>query len=117
MNNVVISFFKENKISYRINDDRTITYPCFYCKREATITPVRTHFICNGCKKTGTLVHLIKFLKEQDSSIIEEIQYADIYDEKKELKEMTNLLRKLGDDSIALAIKEKVFRILENKKI
>lgn len=117
MNNVVISFFKENKIAYKINNNSTITYPCFYCGGESTISLVRTYFSCNKCKKTGTLAHLIRFLEENDSSRIKRIQQADIYDEDREIRELINLLNKLDNESLAFAIKEKVYKILERKKI
>lgn len=115
MNNVVISFFKENQIQYKINKDRcTCTYPCFFCGGQATITLKRTYFVCNHCHRTGTLVHLIKFIEEQPSLMIEKIQQAEFYDEDKEIKELTKLLGKLGNATLADSIKKKVLRLLEN---
>lgn len=115
MNNIVISFFKENQIQYHINKDCfTITYPCFFCGGHATITLKRTYFVCNECGERGSLVHLIKFLEEEPSSI-ERIQKAEIYDEDRELKELAHLLNKLNDATLANSIKKTVLRLVEKK--
>ncbi len=116
MNNVIFSFFKKHNIPYRINrSDNTAIFPCFHCHEETTISIIRTRWYCKNCKHYGSLINLIKFINSNELNSIKDIQAIKIYNEKEEIEDIKKMLTKIEDSQVALAIQEKLFRILDKR--
>ncbi|MGX9134970.1 hypothetical protein ACWV26_11420 [Rummeliibacillus sp. JY-2-4R] len=118
MNNVILSFFKQYNIPYKINrSNNTVIYPCFHCHVETTISIIRTRWHCNNCEHSGTLIHLIKFIKDNELNTIKDIQkIKKIYDEKKEIEDIQKILIKIENSQLAKELQEKVFRVLNKRQ-
>lgn len=116
MNNVIFSFFKNHNIPYKINrSDNTVIFPCFHCHEETTISIIRTRWHCKNCNHYGSLIHLIKFINNNALKTIKDIQSIKIYNEKKEIEDIQKMLTKIEDSQVAIAIQEKLFRILDKR--
>lgn len=116
MNNVVLSFFKKHSIPYRIKrNDNNVIFPCFHCHEETTISIIRTRWHCNNCSHSGSLIHLIKYIEINALNTIKEIQTINIYNEKREIKDIQKMLEKIEDSQVAIAIQEKLFKILDKR--
>lgn len=88
---MILSFFKENKIDYiYFYEDQTLTFPCYNCFEEASMCLISTNWKCESCKQTGTLLHIIKHLKEENI-----IEKAKIFNPKSELTHVSKVLYRI----------------------
>lgn len=77
--NVILSFFKENKVDYSLNIvQQIVKFPCLYCGSTVEMCTLTTYWNCDFCNENGNLLILIKYFKEGNKLI------AKVYNPKKE---------------------------------
>lgn len=88
--NVLLSFFKEQKVDYIYNSkEQVIRFPCFNCLNEIEMCTNTTKWKCLSCNNNGNILSLIRFFSNGN------IVNAKIYNPKREKKKIILMLQNL----------------------
>ena len=86
---VFLSFFKSNNIDYRYYSNLSlIEFPCIHCRSSANMNSKTSIWTCSSCKKTGNIVSLIEYSKQN--------KFGSIYMPSKEKKSILRIIKGLS---------------------
>jgi ribosomal protein L37AE/L43A len=102
---VIISFLKENGISYYC-DNQNIIVPCFNCGTEININSATSIWKCNYCNQSGNLKTLIDHKQEYAAK-------PSLYNPRNEKNEILRSLRAVINIEPDESIKKKLESIYE----